>query len=74
MAGGGRHQAGRRNPGQLAGGGLKPRGVEPGPFRTPLHIADPHGHSDVYAVKAIHSAQLEKGVTKYHVELKAGSR
>ena len=53
-----------------ASAGLVARGKDPGPYRTPVHVGDPHASDESYTVENIMAQMLVRGVPKYHVKWK----
>ena len=51
-----------------ASAGLLARGQDPGPYRTPVHVGDPHACDESYAVEGIMAEMLVRGIPRYHVK------
>jgi hypothetical protein len=51
-----------------ASAGLLARGQDPGPYRTPVHVGDPHACDDSYAVEGIMAEMLVRGIPRYRVK------
>ena len=46
-----------------ASAGCIPRGHDPGPYRTPIHVGDPHASDESYTVEGIMAQMLVRGAS-----------